>query len=109
VPFLDPVHGDPLRDVAQQFNSKGVDLVRHTSKGLYVLLNNYFTEIDIIPFGGRWSIITDFIFEKPRKMKYLRILVSPFYFLFYKISHIFDEIEKNRRFVMGYFCICKKK
>jgi hypothetical protein len=42
-------------------------------------------------------------------MKYLRILVSPFYFLFYKISHIFDEIEKNRRFVMGYFCICKKK
>jgi len=109
IPFHNPVHGEAVNDVNMQFSSKGTDFVRYTAKGLHHLLNGKLEILEIISIGGRWGIISDFAFERFRKIKYLRILIAPIYFLSYLTSSLFDRIEKNRRFVMGYFVICKKR
>lgn len=98
VPFLDPVHGD-------------VDSVRYTSKGLQGLLQERFIITGLAGFGGRYSVIWDFHFEKVRNSysKLLRFLLLPFLFIRKKAALSLDAKEKNQRFPMGYICICRKK
>jgi SAM-dependent methyltransferase len=98
VPFLDPVHGD-------------IDSVRYTSKGLRGLLQENFIVTGLTAFGGRYSLIWDFHFEKVRNSysKLLRFLLLPFLFIRKKAALYSDAKENNQRFPMGYVCICRKK
>ncbi len=98
VPFLDPVHGD-------------IDNVRYSIKGWERLLDKDFEIRKSIIIGGRYSLIWDFYFEKVRNnySTVLRLILAPVLALFKKIAIGLDKRQKNWRFPMGYFFVCKKK
>lgn len=98
VPFLDPVHGD-------------IDCVRYTYKGWQEMLQPYFEDVQIKSFGGRFSVIWDFYFEKVRNRynNYLKLILMPFLWTLKNIAKYLDRRENNGRYAMGYFIICKTK
>ena len=98
VPFLDPVHGD-------------IDSVRYTFEAWQELLKDGFNIEKEIILGGRYSLMWDLFFERVRNnfRTMLRLVLIPVLALSKKIAVSLDEKEKNRRFAMGYFFICRKK
>jgi SAM-dependent methyltransferase len=98
VPFLDPVHGD-------------IDSVRYTFEAWEELLKDDFKIEKSIVLGGRYSLIWDLFFERVRNnfRTLCRLVLIPALAILKKMSVYFDNKEKNRRFAMGYFFICKKK
>ena len=98
VPFLDPVHGD-------------IDSVRYTFEAWQELLKDGFDIEKEVILGGRYSLMWDLFFEKVRNNFWTisRLILIPVLALSKKIVVSLDEKEKNRRFAMGYFFICRKK
>lgn len=98
IPFLNPIHGD-------------VDNVRYTEKSLRLLLDEHFEIKKFVSFGGRYTLIWDFFFERIRnysgRLK-KALLLAPL-FILKKLAVLLDKRERSLRFPMGYFCICQKK
>jgi glycosyltransferase involved in cell wall biosynthesis/SAM-dependent methyltransferase len=97
VPFLNPVHG-----------GMG-DIVRYTKRGWEELLQRYFDKIEIKSFGGRYSIIFDFWFDKIRKSNiFIKLLFLLPAAIIKKICFLLDKKEKSERYIMGYFVRVEK-
>lgn len=99
VPFLNPVHGG------------AGDVVRYTKRGWLELLQRHFdkNKVEIKSFGGRYSIIFDFWFDKIRKSN---VFVESLFLLpsviARKMCLLLDKKEKSERYVMGYFVRVEK-
>lgn len=96
MPFLNPVHGDR---------------VRYTEQGFAELLSDHFLIHEYCSLGGRNCLMWDIFFEKARNQygNIAKSLLFPFLYFTKKLALLLDKREKNTRFAMGYFFICRKK
>ena len=97
-PLLNPVHGD-------------IDVVRYTYRGWEMILSKYFDIIELKSFGGTFTIMWDFYFERVRNAynNLVKLVVFPILFIAKYIAIYLDGRKQNNRFVMGYLIVCRQK
>ncbi len=102
VPFMIPVHG------TGSSGSLDTDYVRLTVKGWQECLSKIFSQVDIKPVGGRWTIIADCLISWIKEKGGIVSLFLYVPVVILSFATRLDERFGNSRFVSGYFIQCAK-
>ena len=86
------------------------DYFRYTRYGLRHLLERAgFTDIHVFPMGGFFRVVSRRLLTAPRMFHgWRRWLIAPFFVAPAVVLPLFDSLDPNRDFTLGYTCTARK-